>query len=338
MGRVDDVESISDQGVGDGQDFPRQGDEGDLFLFALGEQLVVEVCKTASAAGGGEGGHIEGLSNMRSTAGHEPLAGPFAAVSSEGGQADQGGNLFSVEGSEFGQSTQKGARDDVSDPLDALERLLFEQHGGIGVNETVDLVIEVGDLLGDPVDALLDHGLNGGRCDSQAVFLGGVHVDELLPACDQSVQGSRLLVRELRERWVQIASETCEHLGIDTIGLCPFADGFCEIASLARVDDTQGDLGGTESAGQFEMKASGGFENDADIAQRFETGDQLGDGRGLVQAGENFPFGAQSDHEGILGDIDADFETETRHGKTLFTAMDNSTRGAHPCGYGDLRA
>ena len=76
--------------------------EGDLFGLPGGDETLIEGADDGIVARGGERTHVEHGADRRAAAPDAAMAAPRAAVAGEGGDADQGGDLFMTEAAELG--------------------------------------------------------------------------------------------------------------------------------------------------------------------------------------------------------------------------------------------
>ncbi|KQT46864.1 hypothetical protein ASG47_09590 [Devosia sp. Leaf420] len=115
---------VSQNGIGDDDDFSGNSDEGELFGFAGGGEGSEELTKQASAAACGEGRHVESNPHTRTSATDAALAAEQAAVIVEGGQTCQRSDGLGramaglrQEGQQRGGGDQADARDGPQEAL-----------------------------------------------------------------------------------------------------------------------------------------------------------------------------------------------------------------------------
>ena len=121
-------------------------------------RTFVEALENRVVLGGDEGGHVEAGADLGAAAPDGAPAAHGTAVPVEGGDADQGGDLPSVEAAEFGQVGDQGAGGGLADAGHALEQVLGLAPGRGAPDGGVDLGLEIGQFalerLEQPVDAL----------------------------------------------------------------------------------------------------------------------------------------------------------------------------------------
>ena len=105
---------VFEHGVEDDEEFSHAGGDRFFGLFAVGAKSFVEVFDSGIATDGGEGGHVEGVADVKSSAADGAGAGLLAAVVVEGCDTDEGGDLFAIELTEFGQIGKQSHRGDVA--------------------------------------------------------------------------------------------------------------------------------------------------------------------------------------------------------------------------------
>ena len=97
---------------------------------------------------GDESGHVEGFAESASSASGHAFAAKLSAITVEGGDPDESGDLLAVEFAEFGEIGGDGACGDRSDSWDGLD-----ESGGV-----LELEIaceQFGDFLGEGLELLL---------------------------------------------------------------------------------------------------------------------------------------------------------------------------------------
>src|SRR6516165_6044405 len=98
-------------------------------------------------ANGIEGRHVKRGSHRSTSANDPALATPLAAVSAERSQADEAGNLPTVEPSKFGQFCDQRTADGRPNTLDAPQHAGLSLPSGIGFQQGVELLLHGVDLL-----------------------------------------------------------------------------------------------------------------------------------------------------------------------------------------------
>jgi len=128
-------------------EFTHDGSQGDLGGFACQPEALIKLLEGLVAAGGDEGGHVEGPADGRTAATNGSAAPPLATFAGMGCQAGQGRGLAPVEGAQFGQFGQHAQGGDGSHPFDGLKGLSALIQGG-------DLGTQDGELVFDLLDGL----------------------------------------------------------------------------------------------------------------------------------------------------------------------------------------
>src|SRR6266536_3548257 len=72
---------------------------------------------------------------------------------------------------------------------------------------------------------------------SSSIAFGGAHVDELLAAADQFVQGLGICTWQSSRLWLDRLRKASDDLGIQSVSLSQAAGCFGEVAHLAWIDD-----------------------------------------------------------------------------------------------------
>jgi hypothetical protein len=138
---------VFDHGVENHQQLARAGREDDFGLFPLGGQAVGEGSDDRVASSRGERGHVEQATDRRASSPDCPLASELAAVSIEGSQADQGGDLLAIELAQFGDFGDERGAGHRSDAGNALKEVGFVVPVIVGFDEGEDFFFDPFDLL-----------------------------------------------------------------------------------------------------------------------------------------------------------------------------------------------
>ncbi len=161
---------------------------------------------------------------------------------------------------------------------------------------------------------------------SEAMLLGGEHVNHLASADDEVLQGAGVLVGQRPAGGLDFESEEGESLGIDLVGLGEQADGLGEIAGVARVDGGNRQTGGAEEREGTALKATGGFhEDDLGRAELVDVGDELVDAVLGVGEGPGVLTGQHGNIQGGFGNIDTD-EQVLGHGLASWLQQEARSR------------
>ena len=90
-----------------------------------------------------------------------------------------------------------------------------------------------------------------------ALALGDQHLDDLTPPRDQLTEQPRRLIGDRPRFGLYRFGKPRDHLGIDRIGLGPFAERLREVAHLRRVDNHQRQLRSTNRRRHYRLKPPG---------------------------------------------------------------------------------
>ena len=154
-----DFEVVSSDGVGDDEDFPHDGDQGDFAGAMIGfDEAIIEVLQRGRMSDGGPGGIEQGAADERSSVPDFGLPALFSAFVGVGGEPDEGGDLFSGQMAEFWQVGDQSRGDDRTDAA----------HTAQGFGEAIELPI-AGDVT---LDRLFDglEALGERRDDDRQAF------------------------------------------------------------------------------------------------------------------------------------------------------------------------
>jgi hypothetical protein len=108
--------TISDHGIEGNQQLSHARGQGQLLFLALAEKPLIEGADDVVMTRGDECGHIEGFAHLGTTAPDFPRAPECAAVTTEGGDADEDSHLAAVESAgfrEFGEERDGGGGSDA---------------------------------------------------------------------------------------------------------------------------------------------------------------------------------------------------------------------------------
>ena len=106
-----------DDGVEDDEEFSHGGDEGHEFGFSGADESLIERFELCIVPDGDDGGHVEGLAELGSSAAGGSLPSERAAVAIGGSDADESCDLLVVELSEFGKFADQGCGGGWSDAV-----------------------------------------------------------------------------------------------------------------------------------------------------------------------------------------------------------------------------
>ena len=158
----------------------------------------------------------------------------MAAVAVEGGDADQGRDLASVDLAQFGQLGEQGARELRSDAGHALQELVLRAPVGTVLDAGLQFGLKSLAFLLEPGDVRLDAGAQGGSGGAQALALGDQHREQLPAPGEQLTQVPGLGVGQRTQRHWDGLGEVGQDGGVERVGLGQPAAGAGEVAHLAR--------------------------------------------------------------------------------------------------------
>ena len=189
------------------------------------------------------------------------LAAHPAAVPVEGGDADQRGDLPSVEGSDLWEVCDQGAGGCVADAGDGFEQVLGLAPCGGFADGVSDLGFEVGEFALQGGQHAVDASCRAAACEAfAAVSFGGHHLDDLAPSGNQLAERAGLVVGQRPGLRVDRLGEVGDRLGVEGVGLGELAGRAGEVADLARVDHRQRQPGGAQRRGHRRLVAAGRLE------------------------------------------------------------------------------
>ena len=149
-----------EHGVEDGEHFAHAGDDYDFEWFMGLSESLGEGFDGVVGSHGGDGGHVESVSDLCSSASDTAGTSMCAAIYIEWRDAYQGSDLSVVEGTEFGQVGQDGESCDISDTRNAFKDIAFSFEFLIGLNcfgqQGLDFVDEFIELFDKFADCLFD--------------------------------------------------------------------------------------------------------------------------------------------------------------------------------------
>ena len=278
------------------------------------------------AASGSQGRHVEDTADGFSSAADGAFALVLSAVTIEGSQADEGGDLLAVEFAQFGDIGDEGGGSDAAESWDRLYELGFLAPVVIGLDELLDAVDLAFEYLEDGLDAL------SGRFDVsrlETVGLHGPQVDELSSASDELLDFGLFFRGLLGGRRLGLLGKEGQDTGIEAVGLGDQAEAASEIADPAGIDDGHVVAGVEELSDELPLVAAGGFEDDAAARRLREERLELLMSGGVVGQGMSLTGGEEVEIERGFGNVDSDpSEVRAIHGVVPFLPMRaRTTRG-----------
>lgn len=226
---------IFDHDVEDGEKFSETGNESEFEGFSFFREPLIEGLDDGIATHGGDGGHVEDGTNTGSSSPHGSSLRGLAAISIEGRDTDECGDLLAIQLSEFGQFGNERCRRSGSDPGDALKQVCERFPLIIVIDELSDLLIEFVESFFEEVDGLCDVVLRGLVSGGfSVIFLLRKDVNHLSSARDQGVQLLLILRGNGGESEVfDSLREHDEYGRIDLVGLRQDVHGFSESANAS---------------------------------------------------------------------------------------------------------
>ncbi len=167
---------------------------------------------------------VQRASHHGASAGDVALATMLPAVSVIGGKAGNGGDLPPGQLTQLGQVGHQDRTDDRANPRHAQQHRAPMGERGIGPDQRVDRVFEVGDLLRQPGDVVGER-----RAHERVAFagaaglLGGPDADQVLAACHQGAQVLLGGSGDARRSRLLLGAEAGEEHRIGGVVLGPFA-------------------------------------------------------------------------------------------------------------------
>ena len=248
-----------DHGVENGQQLAHAGSQGDLFYLARSQEPLVEGLDHGVVPGCRQSSHLQDCAHPGPAAPYLALAPHQAAVSVEGGEANQGSDVPAVRGTQFGEFGHEGERHDWADALDTAEQVIFDPPEGAFLDGIAQEPVTVSQFVFQPKDVLLDSLKHWRSSGSQPVGLRSEHLHELVASGQESSQLLGLGVRQGPWGWLYGVGEMSRYLSIQPVGLGQFAGGSGEVADLPGVDHCHRQTGGAQGGSQWQFQASGGF-------------------------------------------------------------------------------
>jgi len=298
---------LSQDGIEDGQELSHAGDEGDLFSFSSGQQVLIVFSDHGIMPRRSEGGHVQGASDRgASPRDHSPAAG-LSTVTVEGRQSHQRGDLLSAGLAEFREFSQECPGRRRPDAFDGQKQLLLFLPDGRVLDVVVDVIVDGGDLaveqFDDALNALAHASVSG---LGQSVGLGDAHLDQLPSACEKFDEYLCLFVVQGPQGRLDGDGKEGQDLRVDRVGLGKATGGLCKVADLSGVDDDHRQSGSGEFSDDCAFIASGRFEDDARQAHPLQRFHDLGLAGGIVVDAKAGSLVGECDIEPGLGDVDAD--------------------------------
>ena len=297
------------QRVGQNQNFPGDGDEGNFARLAASLQRGIEGFHGVAIADGGDGSLVESDTNFAAATTDVSDAVDGAAVVGKRSQADECGDGLSGSIAELGQVNQEGARNLRADADDGLENFVLGLEGLGVVNDAIHALFEILNLAleeGDSFVDVLEDFRRGALSGMAVVFFGSDEADELATTVAEVAEFEDFL----RRQWANDGGDDFAKMGqdasVDDVRLGKLAGALGKVTDLAGIDDDGGQAGGEQGAhGGFLIRA-GGLEDDPLGGEGLDPGNKLFNAGGCI--GESLADASRSDVciEEIFANIDAD--------------------------------
>ena len=267
---------VFDEGVEDGEEFPHAGGDAELVGFALLGEPLGELSDDGVAAGGVEGGHVEGAADASPPAADPSGFGGMSAVLVDGRDADEGGDLLAVDLAEFGELGDERDGRDGSDSGDAGQEVVELAPVGVGGAEFGDVFVEVFDSLLEQFDELLNVAAHGGIAGGfEVVFLLSEEFDDLASAGDEGVELPLIFGRFGAETEVfGVLGIADQQAGVEGVGFGEPSEAGGEVADAIGRDDGDGVFPFGEEEEELGVVDAGGFEDDLTGVRGRELGEQ----------------------------------------------------------------
>lgn len=301
--------------VEEDEEFSHNGCESEFGGFVGGAEGLVEGAQDVVAAGGAQGGHVEGIAQAHAASGDVAFALEVAAVLVEGSDAEEGGGLGAGEGAEFRAKSQAGGGSQGSHTWDLGEASSLGGQFFVGGEAFRHGELEFPDLRGEQDDARL------GKRAGQSVGLG-MELDEqsaafehcLLPSYNELLE--KHLGRSWRHIWARFDedAEIEQGLSVDGIRLGAATEAFGEVADLARIGDGDEDARRVSRLDQSAVACACGFANE--MRARGDLGEEATmPGRVVWKGASDLKTFVV---EGLLCEIDADICGGSGRGRCRF--------------------
>ena len=281
-------------------------DKSDFEDFALSFQALIELANHRISFGGHQGRHVQGIAYRGAATPDKATTSEGTAVTGEGCQSDQGGNLFTAQGSELGQLGQQGAAGDGANAGRGAQQLFGFVEGGVVFDELVEILVSAIEGPLEIVDVCSDFFTDLFGSGGQAVFLGDDHPDELSSAQGQRSELHSDLVGQRSWFGATRLSVVSQYRSIDAVGLGQLSSGFGEVSDLAWVDHHDGDLSTNPSVQDRTFEAAGGLQHDQSRSQLRQSFDQGLDTGFVVGHRQGLSRGTNRNIELRFGHIDTD--------------------------------
>lgn len=255
---------LLEQDVGEDDELPHDGDQGDFVLLSSFAQSPVEGFQRWVEADRHHRGHVHRASRHGAAASHAATALVLAAVAGPRGCAEQSRGGASVEAPQFrhlgDQSGGRGCADAGNRSKD------FGAAGKpfIGIDRGEDGRIECHDTGAQGSQLQRHLPQSGLRFELRGQLAQiGAFIDKAPPGQDEVLELAELLGRRRRDFQLLQAPETRQHRGIDAIRLGQLAEGLGETTGAGRLHQDGFTAVRGQTLVQTAVVATGRFEDHA---------------------------------------------------------------------------
>ena len=254
----------------------------------------------------GKGRHVEASPHRSSSAPNGTLAFELSTVVVVGSEARECSDLSTIEFTQFGQIGEKVMACYACDSGDTFDEFCFVLPIVVGLDEVRDGRIECGDLFVESPEKLRDASAGDLRDGGiQAVGLHRSERQQLSSPCDEILEFLLLFWGFLAGQRLDHLGKSCQAGGVDGIGLGEHTEAAREVARLARIDDSHGDVCGRQFGNKSALEATRSFDNDKDLPPRGEEFEKRLDPIVIVAERVSFRIREFINIELVLGNIDA---------------------------------
>src|ERR1044071_1890422 len=262
-----------DHSVENRQQFAHASDQRHLGSLTGVMQSFVESSDGSVTSAGNQGCHVEGCTYGGPTAPDSPTSSQGSAVTVKRRNADQGGNLFTIELSEFWQLRQQRTANDRTDAGDTSQQIFVFFADRALTDALIEIFVGTSKFRFQPTDVRFDTFSDRlGSC-REAVSLGDDHLGELAPTGNQCAQFPKALIGQWAYRGTYCFGEAGQNHGIDGVSLGQLAGGFGKVSDLTRIDHHHAKLGTDQSASHVTLDSTCGFQHDQSRVNFSETVD-----------------------------------------------------------------
>src|ERR687895_1268117 len=185
MSRVLNIRSpgllMLDHRVQDDQELAHAGRQSHFPGLACSTKAVVKGLDDGVIPAGCQSSHIEGSPYPGPSAPDRPFAPEAATVSIEGSDSHQRSNLVATQSAKFRKVGQEGDGHHPADPWDAAQQIVLFSPEGTLSQGAFQVIIQISQLLLQPVDMVLDPLAHCFRSSGPPpILLSSKHLDHLV--------------------------------------------------------------------------------------------------------------------------------------------------------------